>query len=136
MNISQSKFRPLGFLAVMALAVVLISAVVAVEADAARGGGGKSHKGGGTTASLTITPDPVPLGSATITISGSGFAANQDLILNTGVGPQPWVTTDGSGSFSLDYSPSGTFWLAGPAYVQAIRPTDMAVLATVFYTVE
>lgn len=140
MSVSQSKFRPLAFLAAVGLAVVLVSAVVAVDADAARGarggGGGGGHKGGGTTATMTVSPNPVPLGSTSVTISGSGFAANQDLILNTGLIPQPWVRTNDSGSFSFVYSPSGTFWLAGPAYVQAIRPSDLAVLATAFYTVQ
>jgi len=100
---SQSKIKPLAFLAVVALAAVLISAVVSVDVDAARGagkGGGKGKPGGGTpsTATCSVTPNPVPLYDW-ITISGSGFAPNTSY----GYSMNGWlgfVATDATGSFS------------------------------------
>jgi hypothetical protein len=124
---------------VLAAALVML-AVSTGDVDAARGGkpgggGGGGKPGGGSTATLTVTPNQVPLGAASVTISGSGFASNQGLVINTSMFPQPWITTGESGSFSIVYSPSGTFWAAGTAYVQALNSSTMAVLATASYTV-
>ena len=128
----------ISMLAVMALTVLALGSVADSPAEAARGGGG--GKGGGkpstSNATLTVAPNPVPLGSASVTISGSGFAANQALIINTSMFPQPRVSTDGAGSFSFVYSPEGGFAYAGPASVQAIRASDGRVLATAAYTVD
>jgi len=136
MSVSQSKFGPLAFLAAVALAAALISAVVAVDVDAARGargGGGKGGKGGGSTATMTVSPNPVPLGSTGITITGSGFGANQEIYLDvSGWFPSTTVTTDGSGSFSLFYS--HTYTGGGNSFVTALN-ADGTVLATAYYTV-
>jgi hypothetical protein len=80
MNVSQSKFRPLAFLAAVGLAAVLISAVVAVDADAARGARGGGRDSGGT-ATLTVSPDPVLAGTQ-YTVTGSGFSANAPIYFN------------------------------------------------------
>jgi hypothetical protein len=121
----------------LALALLLFSMVAAGPAIAARGGGGGGHKGGGTTntATMTVSPNQVPLGATSVTISGSGFGANQGVVINTAMFPQPWITTSSTGSFSIVYSPSGTFWAAGAASVQALNASTMAVLATASYTV-
>lgn len=101
-----------------------------------KGGGiGKGHNGGTTTAVLTVDPNQLPVGSTSITASGSGFAANQELIINTSMFPQPRVTTDSAGSFSIVYSPEGGFTAPGPASVQAVRASDGTILATASYTV-
>ena len=130
MSMNVSKVRPLAFLAVMVLGAVLISAVVAVDADAARGGGGGGgRKGGGSatgcsTCVLTVAPDPVPLNSTSITISGSGFGASPFYIdVGSWMG-DPEVTAV-NGSFSITYS--HTFWAAGQYTVKAyIGDTTLA----------
>lgn len=124
----------------LAIALLMFSMVAAGPAMArgGGGGGGGGHRGGSgttTSAKLAVTPNQVPLGATSVTISGSGFGANQGVVINTAMFPQPWITTDGSGSFSIVYSPSGTFWAAGPATVQALNASTMAVLATASYTV-
>jgi hypothetical protein len=131
-------FTVTGALAILIAAVLIFSALGGATAQAARGGsgGGKGGgKGGGANATLVITPSQVPLGGANVTISGSGFAANQSLILNTSMFPQPRVVTDASGAFSIVYSPEGGFSYPGPASVQALRASDLRVLATGSYTV-
>jgi hypothetical protein len=135
----MDKRKSLGILAIAAAAMLLISAVAADgSALACKSGGyrGKCISGTTTSATLSVAPNPVPLNSTTITISGSGFGANQMLVINAWFIPQPSVTTDGNGAFSFDYSPSGGFWLAGPSSVQALNPSTLAVLATALYTVQ
>ena len=120
MNVSQSKFRPLAFLAVAALAAVLISSVVAVDADAARGGGGGKPSGGA--ARLVVTPDPVMVGSASIVISGSGFGSGESLEVGVmGMTPSSFVTADGNGKFSTTYSPWGGFRMEGTGTAVALK---------------
>jgi len=95
--------KPLGTLAVVGLAAILLSAVaLAVDADAA--GAGKGSRGGGhTTATLRVSPSPAANYSY-ITISGSGFRANTSIQVGvTGYIPFYAATTDGSGSFSFAY---------------------------------
>jgi hypothetical protein len=129
----------LSTLAVLAITLLAIGSVADSPVEAARGSGKGGCKGKNcgsqTTAVLTVAPNPVPLGSVGVTIIGSGFAANQDLIINTSMFPQPRITTDGSGSFSFVYNPEGGFEYAGPASMQAIRASDGTVLATASYTV-
>jgi len=94
--------KPLGTMAIVALAAVLLSALAfAVDVDAARGGKGGS--GGRTTATLSVSPQPVANGGY-ITISGSGVGANTTIQVGvTGYVPFYAVATDGSGSFSFAY---------------------------------
>jgi hypothetical protein len=96
--------KPLGILALLAVSAILVSAFVAVNADAARGGKGGGKFGSGTNSgACSATPDPVAQWSV-VTITGSGFAANTTVGYTlsgsggTGAGS---VTTDAGGSFSL-----------------------------------
>ncbi len=102
-----------------------------MQAAAARGGRKRPPSGG----MCWIVPNPVPLNSTSIIISGSGFAPNSWVVVNAWFIPQPTVMTDAYGGFSIQYSPSGGFWLAGQSSVQILRPSDLAVLATCYYTV-
>lgn len=106
--------KPLGTLAVAALAAIMLSAVaLAVDVDAARGGKGGGRPNGGSP-TLTVTPNPVLVGSPSIVISGSGFSGGEDLEIGVmGMTPSVFLTTDGSGSFSTTYSPWGGFTMEG-----------------------
>ncbi|HEV8575222.1 MAG TPA: hypothetical protein VGR43_11015 [Dehalococcoidia bacterium] len=132
---SQSKMKPLAFLAVMALTAILVSTVIAVDADAARGAGkGGGKKGGGTpsNAVMTISPNQVPLGTTSMTITGSGFAAGQYLWIDTGDLPMPTVTTLADGSFSLTDS---VFYSGGGVWVTVRALANGAVVAQAAYYV-
>ena len=135
---SQSKFRPLAYLAVVALAAVLISAVVAVDVDAARGGaggGGKGGKPGGSTATLTVSPNPATVGTTSIVISGSGFGANQALMVGPrGMIPTAFITADGSGAFSINYG--GSFYTPGNYPVDARSTGSGTLLVTTMLIVQ
>src|SRR6266540_4305098 len=97
MGIMGKDRKPLGLLAVVALAALLFSAVVAGDALA-----GKPGSADATGATLTVSPSPAPLGTDTLTISGSGFRANSMVYINVaGSFPMDGATTDGSGAFSL-----------------------------------
>ena len=107
---SESKSKPIGWLAAVALVAILFSAVaLAVDVDAARGGkgGGKGGgKPGGTTstATVSVTPNPVPLGSQSVEISGAGFSANEYLVVTLpGACCDIGATTDASGAFSVTF---------------------------------
>ena len=111
---SQSKFRPLAFIAAVGLAVVLISAVVAVDADAARGGGGGGgRKGGGSTpppstATCSVTPNPATL-QQVVVITGSGFSANGSVgisVSGSGGTQMGFAMTDEHGAFSREWTAS------------------------------
>src|SRR5574341_887457 len=98
-----------GMLAAVAVALLLVSMAASVDVDAARGAGsrGGGKKGGGSTPCstcvLTVSPNQVPLGSTSFVASGTGFGANQTVVLSlSGVSLQS-VTTDGSGAFSMNY---------------------------------
>jgi len=104
MNVSQSKFRPLVFLAAVALGAILISAVVAVDVDAARSAGGKGKGKPGPTPVPTGTCVATPSTAAQwdiVTITGSGFPASTTVSFSYN-GSAGWVTTDISGGFSRD----------------------------------
>jgi hypothetical protein len=99
--------KPIVLLAVLAASAILLSAVIAVDADAARGsgrGGGKGGKGGGsTTAVCSAAPNPVAQGEV-VTISASGFApfasVGYTISSSSGTGGG-FVTADSSGGFSF-----------------------------------
>ena len=111
----KTERKPLGTLAILALAALLISAVaLAVDVDAAKGGKGggggsgvchgKKCNGGGdtTTGTVMVTPNPVPLGSQSVDISGTGFRANEYLVVSLpGACCDIGATTDASGAFSV-----------------------------------
>ncbi len=95
--------KPLGTLAVVALAAILVSAVALAvdDVDAARGG--KGGGGGNTAPTISVSPGTVANGGY-ITISGSGFKTNTSVQVGvTGYIPFYAATTDGSGSFSFAY---------------------------------
>jgi len=100
--------KPLGTLAVVALAALLLSAVaLAVDVDAARGGkgGGKGHNGGGTTYTGTCTVTPNPLtGWEVGRLSGAGFPAYAGFGITirseSGNVAGMFATADASGNFS------------------------------------
>ena len=92
------------------VAAVLMLAVSADAVDAARGGakggcrGGPKNCGGTSTAMLTVTPNPVPLGSQSVDISGTGFGANQYLVVTVpGACCDVGVTTDATGAFTVTF---------------------------------
>lgn len=73
----------LGILAIAALAAVLLTAIAAGPALAAKGGNGKGNvngNGGGpgaqstAAATLVVSPNPVPAWGYVYTVTGSGFA--------------------------------------------------------------
>lgn len=125
-------------LIVSAVLVLLIAAMAADPVEAGKGGKGKGG-GGKANPTLTVAPDPAPLGSDTIIIGGSGFRAN-DLIMvgPRGVIPTVSVRTDGSGAFSIAYTswnPAG-FSVAGEYPVDARRQNHKSTwLATIYFTV-
>ncbi len=71
----RSKDAGLGLLAIAALAAVLLTAVAAGPALAAKGGNGHGHGGTVTpaTATLTVSPNPVPAWGYVYTVTGTGF---------------------------------------------------------------
>ena len=125
--------KPLGALAVVALAAILLSAVaLSVDVDAARGGKGKG-KFGETTPTLSVSPNPVPLGT-NITISGSDFEPNQTVLINTShFNPEVVADVNGSFSFVYDYQ-----YGPGNASVQAfvLQGGDWVMVASASFTIE
>jgi len=93
--------KPLGLLALIAVSAILVSAVIAVNADA-RGANANGKKGGGGTPAPTgacsVTPSTVAQWDI-VTITGSGFWANSWMGFSVN-GSMGWVQTDGSGSFT------------------------------------
>ena len=124
--------KSLRMLTLVAAAILLVSMGVSQPAMA----GGKRRHQVTTSGTLAVSPSVVPLNSTTVTISGSGWAPGQALIINTSMFPQPWINADSNGAFSIQYSPSGGFWGAGSAAVQALNPSTLEVLATAYYTVQ
>ncbi len=127
--------KPLGAVAVVALAAILLSAVaLSVHVDAARGGKGSGRWAGvnGATPTLTVSPNPVPVGT-NITITGTGFEPNQTVLINTShYNPEVVADTDGSFSFVYDYQ-YGT----GNASVQAfvLEGNDWVMVASASFTI-
>jgi len=113
MELMGKDRKPLGLLALLAVCAILASAVLAVNADAARGAGKGSGKGGGNppppaTGTCTATPNPVALGTD-VTINGSGFAAKASIgfTLSSSEGAAGgWVITDDTGAFSMKFQPA------------------------------
>ena len=102
MNMSQSKVRPLAFLAAVGLAAILISAVIAVDADAARGARGGGGKPSGSTATLTLSPSSVTAWTE-YTISGSGFDPNATVLIGERYPNATYwgqLETNGDGTFT------------------------------------
>jgi hypothetical protein len=127
MDMMGKDRKPLGLLAVLAVSAILVSAVLAVNADAARGagkGGGKHGSGTTNTGFCVATPNPLALG-ADVTISGSGFPANSSIGYTlssssaTGAG---WVVTGDTGDFSL----TGSIWWQGTVTFTASDGTTSA----------
>ncbi len=127
--------KPLGLLALVAVSAILVSAVIAVNADAARGAGRGGGKPSGSSATLTVSPNSVPLGATSVVISGSGFGPNQTVYINTWFLPQPAATADGDGFFSITYS--HTFDTPGSGSMEAWvdKGNSMVRLATTTYSV-
>ena len=90
---------------VLAAAIVLL-ALSAGSVDAARGGG-KGGKPSGctpTAAVVVVSPNPVPLGSTSFEFSGTGFCANQYVLLDVpGKCCIQSTTTDGNGAFRSNF---------------------------------
>ena len=72
---------------------------------AEQNGGGKGKKSGDTsTGTVTVAPDPVPLGSQSVDISGTGFGANEYLVVTLpGACCDMGATTDGNGDFTVTF---------------------------------
>ncbi len=127
--------KPLGTVAVVALAAIMLSVVaLAVHVDAARGGQGKGNRfeGTNTAPSLTVSPNPVPLGT-NITIDGAGFEPNQTVLINTShYNPEVVADADGSFSFVYDYQ-----YGPGNASVQAyvLQGNDFVMVASASFTI-
>ncbi len=97
--------------ALVAATVLLFSAFADSTAEAAKGGANSTASAG----TLSVSPDPAPQGTDTLTINGSGFAANQVVMINvSGSFPGAEVTTDGTGAFSLTWTRwGGGFFCTG-----------------------
>ena len=79
---------------------------------------GKPERGTGGNAVVQVSPDPAPFMTDTLNISGSGFGANQTLMLTVaGSFPGAEVTTDGSGAFSTTWTRWGGGFGAGDHWV-------------------
>jgi hypothetical protein len=127
--------KPLGTLAVVAFAALLLSAV-ALTGPTLAGKPGTADAGGPT---LSVSPNRVPFGATSIVISGSGFRSNQTLDVGVAGGiPSYRLATDGNGSFSLTYTPgSGSFSTASPynAFAGKFKGHTMVILAMAPFTV-
>lgn len=84
---------------------------------------------------MEVLPGTVPVGHTVVTINGEGFKANTDITINTSMFPQPRVTTDAEGAFSIEYVPLSGWTHVGPASVQAVDKHGR-ILATAGYTVQ
>ena len=124
--------KPLGAVALVALAAILLSAVALdFDVDAAKGGNGNG-KNERSVAALTVSPNPVPLGT-NITISGSGFDAFQTVLINTShYNPEVVADVNGSFSFVYDYQ-----YGPGNASVQAfvLQGNDWVMVSSASFTI-
>ena len=119
--------KPLGILATLAVSAILVSAVLAVNADAARGAGKGGGKNGGgstpppSTATCSVTPNPATQ-QQVVVITGSGFAANGSVgitVSGSGGTQMGFAMTDEFGAFSREWTAS---W-PGTETVSAARRT-------------
>ena len=103
------------------------------------GGGGGGHRGGGgtttPTGTITVSPNPVPLNSTTITINGTGFGANQQLLVASGSCCLSSATADSSGNLSVLYTPAMGFYWPGTFSAQVFSSSG-SLLASVTFTVK
>src|SRR5437867_13218673 len=93
--------KPLGLLALIAVSAILVSAVIAVNADA-RGANANGKKGGGGTPAPTRTRSVTPSTGAprgNVTIHGAGVWANSWMGFS-GNGSLGRVQNDGSGNLT------------------------------------
>jgi len=106
--------KPLGILAMLAVSAILVSAVLAVNADAARGAGKGGGKNGGgstpppSTATCSVTPNPATQ-QQVVAITGSGFAANGSVgitVSGSGGTQMGFAMTDEFGAFSREWTAS------------------------------
>jgi len=106
--------KPLGILAMLAVSAILVSAVLAVNADAARGAGKGGGKNGGgstpppSTATCSVTPNPATQ-QQVVVITGSGFAANGSVgitVSGSGGTQMGFAMTDEFGAFSREWTAS------------------------------
>src|SRR5437773_11728206 len=105
--------KPLGILAMLAVSAILVSAVVAVHADAARGAGKGGGKHGGSTptpstATCSVSPNPATE-QQVVVITGSGFAANGSVgitVSGSGGTQMGFAMTNDSGAFSREWTAS------------------------------
>jgi len=91
-------------------AAVLLLAISAGSVDAARSGSTGKGKGGKptgctpTAAVVVVSPNPIPLGSTSFDFSGTGFCANQSVLLDVpGKCCIQATTTDGNGAFRFNF---------------------------------
>ncbi|TMF11962.1 MAG: hypothetical protein E6I38_04170 [Chloroflexi bacterium] len=106
--------KPLGILAMLAVSAILVSAVLAVNADAARGAGKGGGKNGGgstpppSTATCSVTPNPATQ-QQVVVITGSGFAASGSVgitVSGSGGTQMGFAMTDEFGAFSREWTAS------------------------------
>ena len=106
--------KPLGILAMLAVSAIFVSAVLAVNADAARGAGKGGGKNGGgstpppSTATCSVTPNPATQ-QQVVVITGSGFAANGSVgitVSGSGGTQMGFAMTDEFGAFSREWTAS------------------------------
>lgn len=107
----KTRNTSLSVLAVAALATVLLAAVTAGPALAAKGGNGKGHGQGetsGTSVTLAVSPDPVPAWGTVYTVTGTGFTPGNavNFVLD---GVATYARADENGSASTVY----TSWTPG-----------------------
>ena len=71
---------------------------------------------------LRVAPDPAPYMTDTLNISGTGFGANQTLMITVaGSFPGAEAQTDGNGSFSLTWTRWGGGFSAGDHWVTVAK---------------
>lgn len=116
----MTAWKSFGIVAVVALSALMLTAIATSPALAGKpdhanqgnghGGGGQCKGGpkkcGGDTGTeqLTVTPNPVPLGSQSVDISGTGFGADEYLVVTLpGACCDMGATTDANGDFSVTF---------------------------------
>lgn len=130
--------KPLGTLAVVALAAILLSAVaLAVDVDAARGGKGKGGGPNGGAYTLSVSPNPAPYGTSAFVFTGTGYAPNSSVRLSvSGMLCCGILTTQSDGSFSHTWNrvlmpgtyttatavPKGNDWTLGAQTTFTVTP--------------
>ena len=104
--------------------LVLLAIAAAIVIGALNAGptlAGKPGSGSGG-AVISVSPDPAAYMTDTLNINGSGFGANQRLMLTVaGSFPGAEVTTDGQGNFSTTWTRWGGGFGEGDQWVTASR---------------